>query len=479
MRNDAVPENVVSLKREHRRERGPRSDGGMPIVRVRTPETGSGQPEVDSAAPPARRERGGGLFIAATALVVSALFYVLYLSRRHMLSWFDLDVYNHAGLIVRQHPAILYSWHLLHTPGIKFTYTPFAGLIFAAGSELSLPTLHWLMTVTSIAALMTVIWLTFRALDWHGQRRLTATLGVSALCLWLEPVIRALILGQIELLLMVLIIWDLSQSDRRWWKGAGIGIAAGVKMVPLIFIPYLVLCGKFRQAAVAAGTFAVTIVLGFLVLPHASTKWWLTGYFLHAGNTGDVSSLVNQSLYALIARAMGGSTQAAPVWLVVDVLVALAGLTAGAVLHRRGQPVAGWITCAITGLLVSPISWDQHWVWVVPALVLMIDRAVRSSGLVRAAYWALAIAVAVVYGGWPNQWSGRYAFDMYYGLISFFNGPHPQDEIYHLHGLQLISWNLFVVAGLAMLAFAIAAAVHTWRAGKAVDTAKPTSLPTS
>jgi hypothetical protein len=67
--------------------------------------------------------------------------------------------------------------------------------------------------------------------------------------------------------------------------------------------------------------------------------------------------------------------------------------------------------------------------------------------------------VAGVFGGWPEDWTGPMAF-VPHGLVGFFAGPHPANEIYHLHGIQLISWNLFVVAGLAMLAVGLAAAAR-------------------
>lgn len=410
---------------------------------------------------------GAGQLVTAVAVVVSAGCYLLYLGRPGMLKWFDLGVYNHAGLIVRHHPARLYRWQL--EPGIKFTYTPFAALIFAVGSKLSLTTLHWLMTLTSVAALALTGGLTFGGLGWRGARRATAAAALFAACLWLEPVVRALQLGQIELLLMLVIVWDLSLPDRRWWKGAGIGIAAGIKMVPLIFIPYLVLCGKFRQALVASGAMAVSVLAGFAVLPGDSAKWWLTGYFLHAGNTGDVSSLVNQSLYAVLARAMGGSTQATPVWLLTDVLVAGVGLSAAAVLHRRGQPVAGWVACAVTGLLVSPVSWDQHWVWLVPVLAVLADRAVRTRGWARAGYWGLTVVTVGTYTAWPSWWYGPHAFRTHYGLIGFFAGPHPYAEMYHLHGFQLVTWNLYAAGGVVMLGLAIATATRAWRSASTPD----------
>ncbi len=366
---------------------------------------------------------------------------------------------------------MLYSWQL--RPGIKFTYTPFAAALFAAGSLLPEAILRWLMTAASIAALIATCWCTFGALGWAGRRRLTGALATSAAALWTEPVLRALQLGQIELVLMALVVWDLGRPDERRWKGVGAGLAAGIKLVPLIFIPYLILAGKVRQAAVAFAVFAATVAAGFAILPRSSAKWWLTGYFLHPGNVGDVGSLVNQSLLAVVTRALGSMHAATPVWLPVAGLVTVAGLGAAALLDRSGRPVAGWVTCALTGLLVCPVSWDHHWVWIVPVLVVLADHAVAAAGpargparpaacrtlWARSAPWALLVAVAVVFGGWPEHWTGPLAL-VPDGLLGFFVGPHPAHEVYHLRGLQLLSWNLFVVAGLVMLAVAVIAAAR-------------------
>jgi alpha-1,2-mannosyltransferase len=425
-----------------------------------------------SGAGPVSRLRSWALPVAAAifALAMAAYLGDLAMHPGQLLGWYDLNVYNHAGLIARNFPAQLYTWQL--KPGIKFTYTPFAALVFALGSLLPWAVLRWLMTAVSLAAVLAIAWLTLGALGRRGRDRTVLTLAVAAVALWSEPVLRALHLGQIELLLMVLIAWDLCQSDRRWWKGAGVGVAAGIKLVPLIFIPYLVLAGKLRQALVASAAFAATAVIGFVFLPHASSRWWLTGYFLHAGNVGDVGSLLNQSLYAMVTRLAGGTRAATPVWLGISVVVGIVGLAAAALLHRRGRPVAGWVTCALTGLLVSPISWDHHWVWIVPVLALLADAAVRASGAARWAYLALAAAVAAVYGGWPYRWTGRLAF-VPHGLLGFFIGPHPQHLKYQLRGLQLISWNLFVLAGLVMFGFAAGAAVRAWLGRPEAASAEP------
>ena len=264
------------------------------------------------------RSRAGGRALAwsAAAFALALAAYVADVAThpiRLTLGWFDLNIYNHAGLIVRHAPDTLYTWHFL--PGVQYLYTPFAALGFAAGSLLPWSVLRWLMTAASLAAVPGTPWFTLGALGWRGRARAAALLWLTAVALWLEPVQRALHLGQIELVLMVLIVWDLGQGDDRRWKGAGIGLAAGIKLVPLIFIPYLLLAGKRRQAAVATAVFAGTVVIGFAALPHASVQWWLTGYFLHSGHVGDVGSLLNQSLFGLVTRAVGGVRPATGVWL--------------------------------------------------------------------------------------------------------------------------------------------------------------------
>ena len=197
---------------------------------------------------------------------------------RDMLTWFDLRVYAAAGHTVLHAPGMLYVWPMM--PGFQFTYTPFAAMVFAAWTWLPWGTLTWLMTAASLTALGLAVWLTLGGLGWRGRRRLAGTLALSAVALWTEPVQRTLHLGQVELLLMALVIGDLCLADRRWWKGAGIGLAAGIKLVPLIFIPYLLLTRRFRQAVVATLMFGAMAGAGFEVLPQASRQWWLGPDFL-------------------------------------------------------------------------------------------------------------------------------------------------------------------------------------------------------
>ena len=401
----------------------------------------------------------------------------------------DLRVYRDAGLIVRQirplyhprFPAPLYQW-----PGyinLKFTYPPFAGMVFTVLTWTSFHSLMRMSVGVNILALLATIWWTLGGLGYRsGLARAGATLLLAAPLFWIEPVQRTLFLGQIELVLMALVVWDLFQPDRRWWKGAGIGVAAGVKLVPLIFIPYLLLTRRFRQAAVAAGTFAVTVLLGFAVLPADSRKWWFGGLFLQGDRTGFVGWEGNQSLQGFITRLDGSVAGAKPLWLVTAAVVGVAGLVCAALLDRAGHHVAGVLGCALTGLLISPISWDHHWVWIVPITVAFAVYAVRAaSAASRWAAAAAAVGLVAVFGAWPGSLWGLPANTggFFEGIIwippttnpelYFQLGDRPGYAEYHWHGLQLITGNAYVLAGIGLFALLVVLAVRAARVAPPSD----------
>jgi Glycosyltransferase family 87 len=394
----------------------------------------------------------------------------------------DLVVYRDGGLIVRHvSPAYdphraspLYDWVGQH--GVQFTYPPFAAVLFSVASVLSWTAMRWAMTVASLAALGLSLWLVTGALGYRDRPsvRLGATLGVSALALATEPVQQTLSLGQVNLLLMLLIVADLLAggalapgSRTRWWHGIGIGIAAGVKLTPLIFIPYLLLIRRYRQAATASVVFAATAALGYAVLPGDSGTYWAHGLFLKANRIVFLGTRGNQSLRGILTRLAGSVSAGTLPWIAAAVLVAAAGLAAAALLYRARQPVPAMLACALTGLLISPLSWDHHWVWVAPGLALLAHLgAVARRRAVRAAWWAAGGALFGVFASWPQLWNlgqsgltpaglGWYAPGTY-----FATGSKPWYHEFHWHGLQLLAGNSAVLAGLACLAALIVAAAR-------------------
>jgi alpha-1,2-mannosyltransferase len=205
------------------------------------------------------------------------------------------------------------------------------------------------------------------------------------------------------------------------------------------------------------------------VLPGPSKYWWIDGNFFQASRTGFVGDQQNQSLNGMLTRLVGSVNGTHALWLAVAVVAGLLGLAAAAVLHHSGQAFAGLMVCALTALLVSPISWDHHWVWIAPGLAVLVDAAVRArTALCRAAWYALAAAVLVLFGAWPQFWS-RTAGLLQGGLInyapasSFAHGDNPAYAEYHWHGLQLLAGNLELLVGLGLFLVAVAAALRLVR----------------
>ena len=408
--------------------------------------------------------------------------YVIYMvghAKNYTIDPVDLAVYRSGGLIVRHlrpyydpHLASpLYDWvgyGKLHLP---FTYTPFAGLAFAIISFVPYQLTLKLSIAVNLVSLLAVAWFTLGGL---GYRRLVvrvgATLLAAAVVLWTEPVLRTIYLGQINLVLLALIMWDLGQPDTaksRWWKGFGTGIAAGIKLTPLVFIPYLLVARKFRQAALAAAGFVFSVLLGFVILPGDSSKWWFGGLFAQGGRTGFLGWGGNQSLDGLITRLAGSINGGHVAWIVIAVVIGAVGVIGAGLLDRKGHAMLGLLMAALTGLLVSPVSWDHHWVWIVPGVIVTAHYAVRAwrrgARRTAAACGLLAVAIVAWFGAWPTRWFGVHPPNLgndSLGLLwipkntqpywfQWYGDQHWFPE-YHWHGLALITGNAFILAGLGI-----------------------------
>jgi alpha-1,2-mannosyltransferase len=431
--------------------------------------------------------RNHALLIAGAAVAaIAAAVYIAALAthpRTALLNGFDLRVYLQGAAEAIHHPASLYSWEYQGHPNIKFTYTPFAALVFVLGRALPFTAMIGLVAVVSVFALLATIWIAFRELGWRSlSSRAGMTLLLGGLTFWSEPVQRGLYLGQVELALMALVVWDLCQPDTRWWKGAATGIAAGIKLIPGLFIIYLLLTRRYKQAAVAIAAAVASVAIGFVGLPGTSVSYWFGGSFFEASRTGFVGGQENQSLRGMVVRFAGSVSGGTLPWVVAAVVVTVIGLAAAVVLHNSGRTFAGLMACGLVAQLISPISWDHHWVWFIPGTAVLIDAAVRSARGTRlagtdqaragragvAAWWyALAGVVILLFAAWPDFWDSSAGL-LQGGLInyapasSWAQGDSPAFAEYHWHGLQLIAGNLYVLIGLALLVV-IAVTAYTLR----------------
>lgn len=361
------------------------------------------------------------------ALAVGVASYSAY--GKHLWGW-DFMVFQEAGhAVLHGHP--LYG--ALNRFGMYFLYSPFAGLVLTPLGLLGMRIAFALWNTLSVLVVTYVVWLLLgRVGAVDPGRRARATLLISPLMLVTSSVAENLWLGQINLLLLLLVLADVTGPSRRF-QGVGVGIAAGIKLTPLIFILYFVLTRRGRAAATAAGSFAVSILIGFAVLPSDSNAFWIHHLFTDVTRgTPTGSNAYNQSLYAELTRPP--FDQGSSVWLywTLALTTAVCGMAVAVWAHRRGHGDAGVLACATTSLLVSPLSWPAQWVWSIPIFVLWGVRARQRGGRAeRAALGAVWLLTTIT---------------TYWAVLPFRTYSN------HYDAGSRIFQNLYVVGGLTLLA---------------------------
>jgi alpha-1,2-mannosyltransferase len=376
---------------------------------------------------------------------------------RSQAHFVDLHVYRMGGAVVL-HGGSLYQ---LRYASLPFTYPPLTAVVFAVLAALPWAASLVLLTAASIAALPVMLYFALRLPP--GASRLSTAVAwrialvAGAAAIWLEPAGTTLRDGQVDILLAAAVLCDLALPDSSRPKGALTGLAAGLKLTPLIFVAYLLVTGRYRAAATALAVFAAMVAAGFAALP-ASSAWYWSGAFADPRHVSPVQDPENQSLFGVLARVLH-SADVAAVWLPFAALVFAAGMTLAAIAVRRGNEALGFCVCALTGLLISPISWTHHWVTAIPALLLAgvaAYRAYRDGHLATALAGAGGLlAIAVV--GWTR-------------LVRNTTGTN----WLHLSAHALVHSAVYVVAALAALAVTAGYLVATAaRAGDGLGACPP------
>lgn len=407
-------------------------------------------PEAPERPPATRTPSNFWLVPGLTALLCSLALYEAYVRAYPKALWgaLDLRVYLGAGDAVRHG---LNPYHLGFTArGLPYTYPPVTLPFSAALSTLSLDNAHRVMEVASLVAAGLVAWYSMGLL---GYRRSAGRLGLAAAALagavWLEPFQQNANLGQINVILMALVVVDLAQPDTRRWKGIGVGLAAGAKLVPGIFIVYLLLTRRFRAALVALGTFVATVLVGLAAYPHASVTYW-GGQFMDTGRVATIAGIGyigNQSLHGALWRT---GIHPNLVFYPLAALLLAGGLLLAAFAARRGGELLGLLTTALTALLVSPIAWSHHWVWVMPILMYAWATAARLAGRARIAVSVVAAGLTVLFSAWPYHLGGPTGPFVPYGVLWALHAH--QGGLMSVGPVKHLVWESYTLVGLALLA---------------------------
>ncbi len=354
----------------------------------------------------------GWLATAAGALTVVAALAVLKVHYAPAMN--DFEVYYYGGTKVLQTGEAGAGALYAVRDGLPFTYPPFAALLFAGLATLSFSESSLLFIAVALAGAGVVsAWLSrhyFGLRRWReafGDWRFRAlALAGTAAILLLGPWRDTFVFGQINIILMGLILADFALHGKarageiRWPAGLLIGIAAGIKLTPLAFGLYFLVRRDFKALAWMAGGFFGSIAVAWAVLPQASVSFW-TRILPDTGRIGGPGYVDNLSLKGLLLHfGMPDSGLTSVVWLVLSLgLVAVAALVIKWSLAVDENFVAVSAT-AVLMLLISPVSWSHHWVWMavaLPCMAFAMHRVPTRSGRMQLAGWIIVIASAVAF----------------------------------------------------------------------------------
>jgi alpha-1,2-mannosyltransferase len=333
------------------------------------------------------------LVVAALLGVTATIVWAVHSGHVSPRGFVDLSVYR-LGVDAWWHDANIYGDLPLTGVGLAlpFTYPPFAVLVLGPFAIPPWQVSIACITALSLISLTVVVYVTTRAAWPLGGKRgaVVATAAVVPLSLLLEPIADTIWFGQVNLLLMMLVVVDCLIPASRWPRGVLIGIAAAIKLTPAVFLVYFLLRKDYRSAVTMTISALVATGVGFVADWSGSLTFWFGGSGgAHA--VGDPSSPLNQSFVGSLARAgLSGSTQAMVCVVVLPVVAVFAVAGIRRALRENAIPLAVVITAGL-GLVASPISWGHHWVYVVPAVIALVARGVQQ----RQQAWLFAAALVV------------------------------------------------------------------------------------
>jgi alpha-1,2-mannosyltransferase len=407
------------------------------------------QIDTTAAAPAAPTTRRRAISLNAVGPVLFALSVAARLAWTYLVpngaNFVDLHVYIGAAATIDR-PGTLYSYvYADQTPDfpLPFTYPPFAAVIFYPLHLLPFGLVAFCWQIGTIAALYGVVRLSQRLIGVPaGSGRRIAMLW-TAVAIWLEPLRSTFDYGQINVLLVLAALWAVYTT--RWWlSGLLIGTAAGVKLTPAIGGLYFVGARRWGAALFSAVVFLATVAVSVFVVGD-QTRYYFTDLVFNTDRVGPICTTFNQSWRGGICRIFGHDSGYSPLVLTgIAITAALAILAWRALSTGPGgaDRLGALLVVELFGLLLSPISWTHHWVWLVPLMIWLLHGPLSNRRGARILGWSWLVLTVI---GVP--W-----------LLSF-----AQPSIWQNGRAWYLAWGglVYIVATLATLAWIAATGIRT------------------
>ncbi|MCW2685932.1 MAG: hypothetical protein JWR37_822 [Mycobacterium sp.] len=320
----------------------------------------------------------------------------------------DIEVYRMGGQAWLDGRPLYSDGAMFHTLiglDLPFTYPPLAAIAFAPFTWLPLPAASVAITLLTLILLMVSTVIVLTRLDvwptstvapepaWLRQCWLAAAI-VAAAAVYLEPIHANFDFGQINVVLMTLVLTDCLPRKTPWPRGLLVGLAIALKLTPAVFLLYFVLRRDGRAVLMAGVSVVVFTVAGLALAWRDSLVYW-TETIRNTDRIGTASLNTNQNIAGALARLGLGDGERFVLWTLACLAVLAVTLWAARRVLRAGEPVLALVCVAMFGLVVSPVSWSHHWVWALPALLAIAVVAYRRRNVALALIGLAGIALMV------------------------------------------------------------------------------------
>ena len=310
----------------------------------------------------------------------------------------DLNVYRTGGLSVLQGQP-LYSVLTQPPQLLPFTYPPAAAIFAVPLALMSWPAAQLVWVAFVYVPLAVIIGYAFRPLLRRaGPLKPAAFAAIFCACAYLFPMQDEMRFGQVDAVLAALCVADCAAVRPRWPRGALIGLATAIKLVPGVFIIYLWVSGRRRAARTAALAAVAWTAGAYLLLPRDSVTYWTSAIF-QSGRLGNNAGTENQSLRGLLLRIFLPAQAPGAVWVVIALAVAIPGFALARRLSREHNEMAGIAVAAMLEVLISPVAWIHYFLMVIIAIGVIAGDGRQPRRVATAAAAAVFFGLRIPWWG--------------------------------------------------------------------------------
>lgn len=297
----------------------------------------------------------------------------------------DFDTYRRAATAISQHADPYADASYTYPPLYARSMAVTASVMARAGaSDQGWPAVFYLVQVLEVALVGAVYVLLFRAAVFWKLSAPIATLIVAAILAINVPINLTIANSQVNILLLVLTLGAMFLVGRAdWLAGLAIALGALIKVYPGFVLPAWLIAGQrrvvgwtvFWTAVIVATTAPLELWLGFLKL------WMSPRPYPRVSDSTLFNLLANGPRLAGLLPAGTPPAWVKDIWLVCVVAILVWGFhrfRARAAESRArlnvsrldGAALFGLTAEALAmGLLVSPLVWPHHFVYVLPLIV--------------------------------------------------------------------------------------------------------------